>query len=358
MSNQERLFAAIGGADPELLVRSEQRRRSRWPGYCLAAAACLALVLTVSYVLPSWIGPAIAPPDDQPPPVTAVPDPPKVQDPDPSGERPLLPEQGSEIGTLRLLSYAPQSQADEVDFLIYVNEEQFSICEDNGLYRIRNTNSLPGGFPECGLDILHLSGTSSIEAREAAAKALKDRYAEDLSLEESAALPDSIYLRASNGTDWDSEQAELWFVNDGQGGAFVLTARYFLEAEEGIGQLFRDMASSFRVVSLNEAVPDWMRELYETTDRLFPALFANDLSGVSGLLSEEVEADAYGEDVWADITVASVDYAPDSDREPSQATVSVKHRLNRVEGDSFSYLTMELSRRDGSWLLTWSGIEK
>ena len=46
MNDQERLFLAIGGAAPELVSRSERKRRSRRPGYCLAAAACLALVLT------------------------------------------------------------------------------------------------------------------------------------------------------------------------------------------------------------------------------------------------------------------------------------------------------------------------
>lgn len=353
----QRLFEAIGEADPYLIARSERQRRP-WAKYCLAAAACLALVLAASRVLPSWTEPAIAPPDKEPPPVTAVPDPPEGRDPGSSGEQLLLPEHGSEIGTLRLLSCTPQSQEKKVDFLIYVNEEQFFIHEEDRLYSIRNTNPLPDGFPECALDILHLPGSSPATAREAAAEALRDRYKAGFWEEESAVLPGSLYLRASDGTDWSSEQAELWFVNDGQGGTFVLTARYFLEAEEGMGQWFRDMASSFRVVSLNETVPDWMRELYETTDRLFPALFANDLSGVSGLLAENAEADAYEEDVWAYIAVASVDYALDSDREPSHATVSVKHRLNQVEGDSFSYLTMELSRKDGTWLLTWSGIEK
>ena len=358
MRDQERLFLAIGGADPALVARSERRRRSHWLGYGLAAAACLALVLTLSVVLPWRTWPAVTPPDGQGPDVT-VPEPPEIQKPDPDGyQTPLLPPQGSEIGRLRLLSYAPQSQEEAVDFLIYVNEEQFFIREENGLYSIRSTNPLPDDFPECGLDILHLSAVSPEEARDAAAEALKDRYTEILLEEESAAIPKSPCLRAGAGTDWDSEQAELWFVSDGQGGTFVLTARYFLEAEEGLGSRFRDMASSFRVVSLNETVPEWMRSLYETTERLFPALLSDDLSGVSDLLAENADADAYGEDVWDYLTVASVDYTPDNDQNPASAVVSVKHRLNLKEGESYSYLTMGLIRQNGQWLLDWSGIEK
>lgn len=358
MNNQERLFLAIGGADPELVARSERKRRSRWPGYCLAAAACLALVLTLGYVRHMWTEPpAVISPD---PPVTLDPDagaPPEHPTSDPDRSRLVLPEQGGEIGTLRLLSYAPESQ-EAVDFLIYVNEEQFYIREENGLYSIRSTNPLPEGFPECGLDIAHLAGTSPDEAIQSAAESLGGRYTEIFQEDESAVFPQCRYLRASAGTDWDSEQAQLWFVSDGQGGTFVLASRYFLEAEEGLGMRFQDMVSSFRVVSLNEVVPDWMRSLYETADRLFPALLSDDLSGVSDLLTEGADADAYGENVWEHLSVASVDYAPDNDKDPSSATVSVKHRLNLEEGESYNYLTMEMIRRDGRWLLTWSGIEK
>ena len=357
MKDSERLFLAIGGASPDLIVRSERKRRSRRPFYALAAAACLLLVLALSYVLPPWTtGPAGVSPDSQQPPATGMPVPPETRGPE-DEQNSLLPERGGEIGALRLLSYAPQSQ-EEADFLIYVNETLFSICEENGLYSIRNNNPLPEDFPVCGLDILHLSGTSPAGAREAAEQALKDRYAALLPEEESAVLPESLYLRASAGTDWDSEQAELWFVDDGQGGTFVLTSRYFLEAEEGLGMSFRDIVSSFRVVSLNETVPEWMRSLYETADRLFPALLSNDLSGVSDLLEENAETDVYGENVWDRLTVASVDYAPDGDQDPASAVVSVKHRLNLEEGEGYNYLTMELVRHEGRWLLHWAGLER
>lgn len=358
MNPQERLFAAVGEADPRLIVRSEKRRRSRWPGYCLTAAACLVLVLTIRNVLPAWTGGDALPPGSQTPVHVEEPG---ISAGDSTGANApdtFLPPQGSEIGTLRLLSYAPCSQEEGVDFLIYVNEEQFNICEDNGLYSIRNNDPLPEGFPVCGLDILHMPETAPEEAVREAEKTFPRLYGEDAAHPNANCLPGSLYYRSSEGTAWDSKQAELWFVDDGQGGTFALTARYFLEAEEGLGQCFRDMVSSFRVVSLNEVVPDWLRELYETTDRLFPALFSNDLAPVADLLAEDSAAEAYGADVWADVTVASVDYAPDSDQAPVSATVSVKHRLNQVEGDSFSYLTMELNREDGQWRLIWAGIEK
>lgn len=344
MNDQVRIFEAIGGVDPCLVARSE-RRRSRRPERCLAAAACLALMLILSYALPLRTEPGqdIVPPPELP---------------GSAGAEMPLPSQGGKTGTIRLLSCTPQSEEGAANFLIYVNGEQYGIYEDNGLYSIRSTNPLPDGFPPCGLDIFHFSAASPADARAAAAAALTEHYAEVFPEEETAVLPGSLYLRAGNGTDWAAEQIELWFVDDRQGGAFILSSRYFTEAEEGMGMRFRDMASSFRAVSLNESVPDWMRSLYETVERLFPALFANDLSGVSNLLAENAEPEAYGENVWANLTIASVDYAPDDDRDPTSAVVSVKHRLNLEEGESFNYLTMELLRQDGRWQLLWAGIEK
>lgn len=353
MNAQERLFLAIGEADPELIARSEKTRRTHWLRYGLAMAACLALILTLgrAFVL-------------RPEPPVLSGDPPPAAEQDPPGDdrtdkgQLSLPEQGSEIGTLRLLRYAPESQSEAVDFLIYVNEEQFVIREEDGLYQIRSIDPLPDTFPECGMDITHLSGTTPSQAQQAAEAALRERGMEISAEELSAALPGSLYLRASAGLEWDAEEAELWFADDGQGGTFVLIARYFLEAEEGLGARFRDMVSSFRAVDLNETVPDWMRELHTAADQFSQALFANDLSGISGLLTEDAITDAYGEDVWSDISIISVDCTLDDDKDPSQAVVSVKHRLNRVEGDSFSYLTMNLVRRDGTWYLDWSGLEK
>ena len=49
MRKEERLFLAIGAADPALLERSERRRKAsgvRWGG--LAAAACLAVLCTLA----------------------------------------------------------------------------------------------------------------------------------------------------------------------------------------------------------------------------------------------------------------------------------------------------------------------
>lgn len=356
MNSQERLFLAIGGADPALVARCEHaRRRRRFPyGLAIGAAACLALVLALGRVLPGEPvapGPAPEPPGTQDPPAVITPDP-------EDGGWDLPPEQGGELGTLRLLSCAPMEQGAAADFLIYVNESAFSMTEEEGRCRIRSLTPLPEGFPPCGLEILHLPDAAPARALEEAEAALEDLGAQVSREELSPALPGSLYLRSSLGADWDSEQVELWFAGDGRGGTFLLASRYFLEAEEGLGARFRDMVSTFRAVDPDSPAPAWARSLYEAADRLSRALFADDLTAVSDLLAEGAQAEAYGENLWPEISVSSVDYTLDDGRNPTKATVSVRHRLNRLEGESDSFLTMELVYTGGSWQLTWSGLEK
>lgn len=358
MSNAEYLFEVIGGVDPALLARSEgPRRRDRWT-WAVAAAACLALLLAAVRVTP-WEG-------EQPEDGSGDRDTAAIQDLEDG--RGYFPEGGGEIGTLHLLRCDTETAGtaeEAVDILLYVNEERFTVEEDEGLYRVRSADPLPEDFPVCGLDILRLPGIAPEEAWAEVESGLGAEYG-DVTCEDGAAvLPGSLYLRAGESLDtldpadfWRAKQAEFWFVADGKGGSFVLSARYFLEAEEGLGAQFRDMVSGFRVVDLTQAVPDWMRELYTAVDRLSPALFQNDLTGVSDLLTEGAGADAYDENVWPWVSIISVDYTLDNDQDPAQATVSVKHRLNEAEGDSFGFLTMSLIRRNGSWYLEWSGVEK
>ena len=333
----ERLFEAIGGADPHLVARSEKRAGSHWKAGFFAAAACFALLAAAMYFRTKPVQGEIVPPPDEP---------------QPSG--PVLELKGGEVGELHLLS-----SGDLPDFLIYVNQEMFSVQETEDAYSIRPLVSFPPDnveFPFCGMDIVHADRSPEETKAAAETAALADIYTEIDQEAENHVLENALYFRAGSGNAWDSDQLECYFVSDGQGGTFVLVSRYYLEAEEGFGVRFRDMAGTFQVITGEERVPDWMQSLRAAAGRLYPALLADDTESVSDLLAEDAEIDLYGEDVWPDVTVASVDYAPDSDRDPSRCTVWVKHRTGGEE--PYDYLTMELMFQDGQWLLYWAGLEK
>ena len=58
-------------------------------------------------------------------------------------------------------------------------------------------------------------------------------------------------IHAINGSRWDSEVYDIITVNDGTGGSYSLISRYFLEAAEGHGARFSQMADTFRLESVN-----------------------------------------------------------------------------------------------------------
>ncbi len=65
-------------------------------------------------------------------------------------------------------------------------------------------------------------------------------------------LPKGLYLRADEGTAWDCEVKEVYFVDNGLGGVFVITASYIVEATEGTGARLHSMIETFRVLELSD----------------------------------------------------------------------------------------------------------
>lgn len=348
MREAERLFLAIGAADPALLERSERRRRApgvRWGG--LAAAACLAVVCALTvYTVRRPAAPVT--PDVTPPPNTVRPAP------------EVLALTGGDIGALHLVAvhYGPERDEAADDFVLYINEERYCGVWEEGGYAVRPRTPPQEGLPECALVISHRSG---ITLETALAEARRDLAAEFDMVEDQTAPEGRAALAAwdgdASGAVWDAANADVTLVDDRQGGVFVLTARYFTEAAEGHGVSFADMAASFQPVPAGVTVPAWMTALRETVDALLPAVFSNSWTPETrALLAEGASVDLYGEDVSGCVSIAGVDITADDDRAPSSAVVSVRHRISAEE--SMSFVTMELTYAEGRWLADFIGLEK
>lgn len=67
-------------------------------------------------------------------------------------------------------------------------------------------------------------------------------------------LPKGLYLRADEGTAWDCEVKEVYFVDNGVGGVFVITASYIVDATEGAGVRFHSMIETFRVLEYSDYI--------------------------------------------------------------------------------------------------------
>ena len=170
---QERIFQAIGGADPALLERSEGRRKSR-RGWYLAAgalAACAALALTLGRA-----NVPVTPPEPEgQPPQEAVQSPPEEVRTTP------LRLAGQEGGTLHLLAVrcGAAPQATEREFILYFNPGMYQGAWEDGVYTVRPMTPLPEDLPVCEMTVEHLKDRSPSQAAEQRSGAMAAEYGEN-----------------------------------------------------------------------------------------------------------------------------------------------------------------------------------
>ena len=325
MKGQERLWIAIGGADEALLARSERRSGGRagvWLGW--GAAACLALVLAVWGIQAApWKTPVQEAPRD--PVETPVQEDPVVLRPVPPPALPW-PEEAGEAHYLRIHEEAEEEAA---RFSIYINRETYYSYEQAGVYVIRPRQE-PEGTPACMLEIAYMADTGVDEALEQVRAGL-------------AGLYEQVEVLSGPPNGWYELRP------DGEGGVFILSASYFVEAAEGHGARFADMMETFRPETA-AGERDWTTALRETGERLAEAVFADDLDRAADLLAEGAEASGWGEDVSEWVSVASIDCAiPGGYTEiAAEAEVSVRFRLGAEE--PYSRLVMEMTFTEGRWL--------
>ena len=79
---------------------------------------------------------------------------------------------------------------------------------------------------------------------------LKELAQEFNTISETEKAPEhnGVYFFVSDGDNWDSAMAYIYFIDDENGGVFRLTARFFGEASEGHGNRFRQMIDTFKVI--------------------------------------------------------------------------------------------------------------
>lgn len=235
--------------------------------------------------------------------------------------------------------------ADQAGFAIYVDSDSFEMTEEEDCHVIRgkrivytredairdNTALLAGltqeekeqkireiveerqafydSFPTGEIRITQEQEVSVEEAAGEMREELLKRYAEVSEIMVSE-LPKGLYLRAAEGTAWDCEVKEVYFVDDGLGGVFVITASYIVEAEEGTGARFRSMIETFEVLEPSDSM-----QIERIANRFAKAYFAGD------------------------VCVISVEY------QESEIT------------DAYRYLTIEFVKEDAGWKIRFYGIE-
>lgn len=155
--------------------------------------------------------------------------------------------------TANYVGQGQEPEAEKPGFALYVDSQRYMLVEENGISYVRpvpietDNEEFYASLPPCEMEIEHLEGVSVQDAAEAEWMRM-ERIWNSISEIESRKKPAGLFFYVSGGSEWDSPQEDVYFVDDGQGGVFRISIRYFLEATEGHGVRLREMLSSFEVL--------------------------------------------------------------------------------------------------------------
>lgn len=382
MKPEERLLELIGNIPDEMLdealdvKKAGGRGKKRWL-YGIAAAACI-IVLFIRFVPVGQVMAAQL--KEQAERLLEELFPPKDISLQPEGMEEEVPHEA--YGEL---------QNETVGFSIYVDEDSFETAKEEGCHvirgkrivytredAIRDNAALFAGLPQEEKEQkireiveerqafyddfptgeIRITQRQEVSAEGAAGEMrneLLERYA-DVSDIMASELPEGLYLRAAEGTAGDCEVKEVYFVDDGLGGVFVITASYIVEAEEGTGARFRSMIETFKVLEPSDSV-----QIERIANRFAKAYFAGDVDALKQYLTEpydwKVEV-CQNADNADEVEILAIKGLSDIREQVvgDVCVISVEYREPEIT-DAYRYLTIELIKEETGWKIQFYGIE-
>ena len=201
----------------------------------------------------------------------------------PDKDIPVFYEGTSEYASHSAAGALPDNETSSPGFVIYYNTERYEQSCENGTYYIRTKtlhvsreeiindfSALLEGLddaqkeaeiqrlinereqfyknlPASEIEIIHINKSSPEKAAEAYKNELKDKYT-IISDTKNCENHNGVCFFVSQGNNWDSAMEYIYFIDDGNGGAYRLSARFFGEAAEGTGNRFRQMIDTFEII--------------------------------------------------------------------------------------------------------------
>ncbi len=136
----------------------------------------------------------------------------------------------------------------DAEYVIYVDEERYEFVKVGDSDRIVPNPPLEERYPEVSMEIRQVSDKNPEALIEEMEALLKEEFA-DVTVPERVDNPVSGWtVRGLEGNSWDSRLVRVYVISNQSQGSFVITQRYFLEAEEGHGARFDHMLKEFHIV--------------------------------------------------------------------------------------------------------------
>lgn len=134
------------------------------------------------------------------------------------------------------------------EYILYVDEERYQVHDNNDTKYITPKIPLDDKYPEVSMSISQNADKSSDEMIEELSKGLKNQYnnVSDI-VPVDTPFPASM-VRGISGSEWNSTITKYYAFDNKLGGSFIITLKYFLEAEEGHGARFHAMLNEFKII--------------------------------------------------------------------------------------------------------------
>lgn len=261
-----------------------------------------------------------------------------------------------------------EPQEEVPGFAIYVDTSGYEMIEEAGSTYIRPL-IFDASLPKCEMEITHIPGKS-------AQSTARDHR------EEVSALWD--YVGELQWTDrplawvfplwqdggWDAQREDHYFADDGQGGTYHITSRYFLEAAEGHGIRFAYMIQTFRVVSSEDAeaastedtpaqILEAASSAEETLAAFVTAYFAGDIDSMKAYLTADFSSpvEGYPYDTTPVLHAFKNLDDPARDMEAQGFLTPSVEFWESADSDSYTYLSIVMKWEDGQWKIDSYGLE-
>lgn len=133
------------------------------------------------------------------------------------------------------------------EYIIYIDEERYKLVKGEESDVITTKEPLEERYPEVSMEIKQYKDVSP----ETMISNLKTELASEYTkvTAESVTEPlDGFKLHGISGSEWDSPVTNVYVIDNLNGGSFIITEKYFLEAAEGHGARFYAMLQEFEII--------------------------------------------------------------------------------------------------------------
>lgn len=136
----------------------------------------------------------------------------------------------------------------DAEYVIYIDEERYKLIKGENSDIITTKEPLEERYPEVSMEIEQFKDITPEEMVATLESELAAGYTKVTETEAVTEPLVAFKLHGISGSEWNSPVTNVYVVDNKNGGSFVITEKYFLEAAEGHGARFYAMLQQFVIV--------------------------------------------------------------------------------------------------------------